>query len=101
MTEEFPQQDLTVIKDAQQSLPFSTDPIRHSIEFVSGTRSLAEFASTGPILTPTVGQKISLHGVGARVTEVDTAYEVYETEGGNKPAVFTTVTVAPATSTEK
>lgn len=102
MTDEFPQQDLETIKAAQQSLPFSTDPIRHAIEFAFGTRSLAEFTSTGPILTPVVGQRVSLHGVAVQVVEVDTAYEVWETDGGNRPAVFTTVRVVPAAAdTEK
>lgn len=71
-------------------------PMGHYIEFASGSTHLATFASTGPILTPVVGQEVSVHGVSVRVTEVNIAYEVTD-EG--KPAVYTTVVVVPADRT--
>lgn len=80
------------ILDAEQNRPLGVDdgPLPHYYEFVTGTRSLASFASTGPILTPTVGQQIRLHGVGLRVTEVEPAYEVNDR---GQAAVHTTVVV--------
>lgn len=64
--------------------------IPHYIEFTGGSESLANFRSEGALLVPAVGQRISLHGVAVRVTNVDTSYEC--TDDG-RSSVFSTVTV--------
>ncbi|WP_329046963.1 hypothetical protein [Streptomyces sp. NBC_01422] len=70
-------------------------PAKHTIEFSAGHTSLAVFVSEGPILVPSVGQRVMVHGVYVEVTEVDVAYEV--TEDG-RDAVFASIEV---TNTEQ
>ncbi|MFB6805496.1 hypothetical protein [Streptomyces sp. NPDC056387] len=64
--------------------------VPHYIEFTSGSDTLANFRSEGALLVPAVGQRISLHGVVVRVTDVDTSYEC--TDRGQS-SIFSTVTV--------
>ncbi|HEY9372865.1 hypothetical protein [Streptomyces sp.] len=64
--------------------------VPHSIAFTSVSDDLAHFRSEGALLVPTVGQRVSLHGVAVRVTDVDTSYEC--TDDG-RSSIISTVTV--------
>lgn len=86
---------LQQIVDFERNRPAdpSNGPVQHHIEFATGSRHIASFESSGPMLVPTTGQTVTLHGVRVTVVEVDTAYEV--TESGAQ-SVYTTVTIVPA-----